>query len=229
MRSNVFSYPNSSYGEYLSHVEGFCPFLKPSRDKNLSWFTEYNIDEYGIEKFAEIIFYTGLIHTEILRVNRKKYPSDKILYSENIVFKVEEKNLNGEEVFSWPHWCLKTLYTKTGILFGKFWDGEEDIAKNGFQLPVPPLHFLSIRSAIKKKDKRFFEKATSLLDDFEMAEDDGADVVEVANVWDKEIKSLVKSFISDKDIDSAPEELLPIMLNSGMYDKAIEYSKNVEY
>jgi hypothetical protein len=72
-----------------------------------------------------------------------------------------------------PHWCLKTLYTRAGILFGKFWKGEQGTARDGRPIPEPPVHLLSIRSAVKPLDRRFFAKAPTLLPELEAANDTG--------------------------------------------------------
>lgn len=59
------------------------------------------------------------------------------------------------------------------MLFGKFWKGEQDTSRDDRLIPIPPDHFLSIRSAIKPMDSRFFSLAPQLTDTYLKSCDDG--------------------------------------------------------
>lgn len=84
-----------------------------------------------------------------------------------------------EKLLSWPHWLLKSLYTGVGIMFGKFWKGEHELNRDGIAIPRPPVTFMSFRSAVIRKDTRFFNKALELRPALEAADDDGRNVHEL--------------------------------------------------
>ncbi|MEV6731341.1 hypothetical protein [Streptomyces sp. NPDC051364] len=76
----------------------------------------------------------------------------------------------------WPHWALKNLYSGVGLMFGKFWEGEEDTSRHGGDLPVPPVTFLSIRPAVRPRDPQFLHNTPVLADTIRDAQDDGRNV-----------------------------------------------------
>lgn len=168
-----------SYMDAIAQM--FCPFIEPSQKRNVLFFSEYDLRSLLPEKIKAGIFYTSLIHTELLRRERRKQTTRIAhdMLSENCIFyfsaNMDEK---GEELFSWPHWMLKCLYTKTSIMFGKFWKGEQINSRDGRPIPPPPLHFLSIRSAIKPTDINFFKKAPKLTPEYLSSCDNGASVFE---------------------------------------------------
>jgi hypothetical protein len=168
-----------AFAEYVRTIsDGFCPFIEPSQLRQVLFFSEYHLEELG-DKLEAAMFYLGLQHTEILRQERKKQ-TNRIVHDflcENLIFYFPpQRDDDGKKIFSWPHWLLKVLYTKQGIVFGKFWKGEESTSKDGRPIPPPPNHFLSIRSAIKPTDIRFFSKAPQLTEEHKQSCDDGSDV-----------------------------------------------------
>lgn len=162
-QSNEFSV----YCETISNI--FCPFLKPAESQKVLFATTYMLTGTNIKELQENMFYCGIIHMERLRQYRFKYEnfSKGILACENVIFKLPQKfeNIDGQRLFSWPHWLLKILYTQVGIMVGKFWIGEQLQGRNGLQIPSPPCHFFSLRSAIKERDPYFFTCAQQLLAD----------------------------------------------------------------
>ena len=170
-------------GSYIASISsGFCPYISPSTNVNAIHNTVYMLDEnQGLEAS---IFYLGLLHTEILRDSRvKSSPGVAVLSCDNLIFRfASEKAVDGKALFAWPHWLLKTHYTEVGVLFGKFWLGEQENSRLGEPIPPPPYHVLSIRSTIIKRDPAFFQKAPGLLGDLLESDDDGRNVVDALSI-----------------------------------------------
>lgn len=166
--------------EYVGAVKNsFCPFVEPAQQRNVLFFSEYELEEFKVEDFQAVIFYVGLIHTEFLRKERKLQTTRILhdLFCENAIFYLPLGiDITGRELFDWPHWLLKILYTKFSVLFGKFWKGERDTSRDGRKIPIPPDHFLSIRSAIKPVDIRFFSLAPQLTNEYLQSCDDGTSI-----------------------------------------------------
>lgn len=162
--------------------EHYCPYVMPALQQKVLYFTEYRCVGENLTYLQQKLFYTGLLHTELLRQERvqQKTKLKAALLCENVVFHLgtNGESIDGRELFDWPHWCLKILYTEVGILFGKFWQGEEDFTRDGRSIPKPPCHILSIRSAVKAVDHRFFQKAPDLHPEFEQSRDDGRNVLD---------------------------------------------------
>jgi len=165
--------------EYIDSIAGkFCPFIRPSTRAQSMRTSIYELS--GVEDQIEpSMFYLGLLHTEILRRVRFLTPPHRaVLACENLIFRFDgEDQVDGKALFAWPHWLLKTRYTNVGIMFGKFWLGEEADSRLGQPIPAPPYHLLSIRSAVIKRDPQFFRKAPGLLGDLLTSNDDGRDII----------------------------------------------------
>ncbi|RKL64950.1 hypothetical protein CR203_23365 [Salipaludibacillus neizhouensis] len=169
------------FTNYLRSIsKSFCPFLGPSENKNLLYATQYSLSGSDIKELQSQMFYYGVIHTEKLRKMRRSIPNkgDSLLVCENVIFKLPEELqcIDGKELFSWPHWTLKTLYTDVGVMFGKFWVGEKDTSRDNIPITEPPSNFFSIRSAIKTSDPYFFKKAPQLLPTLINSFDDVRDI-----------------------------------------------------
>lgn len=67
------------------------------------------------------------------------------------------------------HWYGKLLYTGDAVMLGKFAAGVGEHAEDGRSLPVPPFTFLSIRSALRERDRRFFDGGDVLSRRFDAA------------------------------------------------------------
>jgi len=165
--------------QYMEEMKrNFCPFLEPSETRSLTSHSVYELASTDTAKIQELMFCLGMLHTEILRRNRRSVPlQQRSLVCENIFFRFQSENIvDGEELFGWPHWLLKTRYTRVGVMFGKFWKGEKSLSRNSVLIPSPPYHMLSIRGSVKKFDPVFFTKAPELLDTLIAAEDTGENV-----------------------------------------------------
>ena len=165
--------------EYIDSIAGkFCPFIRPSTRAQSMRTSVYELSGVG-DRVELSMFYLGLLHTEILRRTRFQAPPRRaVLACENLIFRFDgEDQVDGESLFAWPHWLLKTRYTNVGVMFGKFWLGEEADSRLGQPIPAPPYHILSIRSAVIKRDPQFFHKAPGLLGDLLTSDDDGRDIM----------------------------------------------------
>jgi len=166
-----------AFMEYANKIgDGFCSFVQPAQQKSVLFFSEYELKALELEDLQAAIFCLGFIHTELLRKGRRQQTTRMLhdLFCENTIFYLSpEVKIGGPELFGWPHWLLKLLYTKFSILFGKFWKDEQDTSRSGRAIPPPPDHFLSIRSAIKPTDARFFSLAPQLTGIYLTSCDDG--------------------------------------------------------
>ena len=171
---------HDDFEKYLDTIGSrFCPFLEPARGNEVLFFSKYTIEETKVETLKQKMFYLSFIHTELLRRARAEEEDKQRanLICENLIFRFpSEDDVDGAELLSIPHWLLKCAYTQVGVLFGKFWKGEQDTAKSGEEITPPPLHFISIRSALKPVDSRFFTKARILENAYRESEDDGRSV-----------------------------------------------------
>lgn len=151
-----------------------CPYIEPSLSNASMCFSTYRLCAETPSQVHALIYYIGFVHAA-LTMRQRLHASDKRrrnLACENVVFQIDEKmrsDLPGPMLFMWAHWLLKTDFTSVGLLFGKFWRGEQDVDKDGISIPPPPCDFLSIRSAIPARDTRFFENVPQLIQDYEAA------------------------------------------------------------
>jgi hypothetical protein len=178
-------------------------------------------------KLQEHIFYLGYLHTELLRAKRVESSSsiEKLLLCENLIFRFDaEDTVDGMAMMEWPHWALKLLYTKTGVLFGKFWKGEREVSRSGVPIPPPPYHLLSIRSGIKERDAAFFKKAQFLLEDFTAALDTGVSIVPESECA-HQLQYYADVFCR-KPTHVVAVELLSVMQSSGLYEYALRLGEN---
>jgi hypothetical protein len=169
---------------FQSVADEFCPYLKNSQDAGVFYSSTYDFsglkEATGARTIDEALFLVAVAHVEWFRVLRRQLPdSRKILLCDNVV--VEADALVPEDALRdlllWPHWILKCLYSSTGIMFGKFWRGEELVGRNGRQMPPPPTTFLSIRSAVKPKDVAFLGGTPNVASMMLGSSDDGRDVL----------------------------------------------------
>lgn len=197
-----------TYVESIS--AGFCPYISLSTKSNAMRNSVYALDEK--EGLEASIFYLGLLHTEILRDSRLNgQPRVTVFACDNLIFRFNsEDEIDGRALFAWPHWLLKIHYTEVGILFGKFWLGEEENSQAGVPIPPPPYHILSIRSAIVKRDPKFFQKAPNLLGDLLESDDDGRDVAGVSQI----LKKHPSRMWTTEDVRAA----LQVLQGSGVYE-----------
>jgi hypothetical protein len=194
----ILSGPVRDYFELVG--KRHCPFLLPAIKRGKLFFSEFVLPE-GCTNPAEEIFYLGIIHTEYLRVKRWREPDsvNRSLICENVAV----SGLAGTEarqILAWAHWLLKLVYLEAEVIFGKFWVGEEDTDRNGNSIQSPIFDFISIRSLIKPKDRRFLDDRKELLAGMEAAEDDGRCCAEKAGLDNASLKvwrGMAKRLASD--------------------------------
>lgn len=164
---------SDSFSRYCSQITDYCPFLAPSEANQVLFSSTYKLDGRNLDELQEAIFYIGVVEIERFRYHRSHLLKTKTLYCENVILNLSShwSKLNGEALFGWPHYLLKLLYTQVGIMLGKFWIGEQLVSRRGKSVPNPPCHFLSIRSAIKRRDAAFLHK-TEFLSPVMLASDD---------------------------------------------------------
>lgn len=181
--------------EYISSIgDRFCPFLVPSMARSMTTYSVYELDICDIGQVQELMFYIGLLHTEILRRVRFDVSAQhRPLACENVFFRFEgEDAVDGAALFGWPHWLLKIRYTQVGVMFGKFWKGEEAVSRDSVPIPPPPYHMLSLRSTVKRCDPAFFARAPELLESLIAAEDSGQRVFDDVGM-DEESYDLIQN------------------------------------
>jgi hypothetical protein len=209
----------------------FCPFLIPAIKADALIFSEYNLA--GSKKeLQEQLFYYGVIHTEILRVIRRRETvhKHKLLLSENVIANLlDSTSISGEDLFEWPHWVLKCLYSGVGILFGKFWIGEKDVSqKTGLSIPSPIKNILTIRSALMPTDERFFSLSAQLLSECNVEKDIEQNVFSplTLSAIDREAIVAVLSKLQSTTWDaSVINEIKSRFEKIHLYEKSIDWSK----
>ncbi|MGE1164477.1 hypothetical protein ACQJ0Y_14510 [Peribacillus simplex] len=160
---------------YLKEMEKLCPYINPAKISNRITNKGIYIPEKDKLSIERRIFWESVEGVEEFRKNRQELDNHgKLLLNTNIFFTFEHGILNN--ILDWPHFLLKLLYTKVGIVFGKFHVGAKKRNELEGGLPSPPYTHLAIRSALKKKDSRFFSKAPYLLNNMLENEDNGMDV-----------------------------------------------------
>lgn len=219
---------DSPLASYLSLLEdGFCPYLRPAKASGYLYFSQYDLGGGEAEATRARLFLLGLIHTEWMRHKRltAQTPEQRLLTCENLIVDVGP-DVDGPSLFGWPHFILKALYTESALLFGKFWIGEKDFSCDGRPVPVPPLHLLSIRSAIKKKDHRFFQRVMEgMLPEFERGHDcDGSPLRNIdwlPSTTTDQILALAASNPSQDDVIALVNELI----NANVYPSARRWAE----
>lgn len=160
----------TEFAGYVEATTAHCPYLGPSLSNGLTYWTTYGIAP-GAELFdiEGALFAAASVCAERVRILSKGQRGH--LVCENLVVRgASRRHLD------WPHWALKNLYGPVGLMFGKFWEGEEDTSRLGADLPIPPVTFLSIRPAMRPRDPRFLHNTPMLADTIREAQDDGRNV-----------------------------------------------------
>jgi hypothetical protein len=208
----------------------FCPFLLPSYHNKLMYCTEYNINNMTFPEQKRFVFASGLVHTVLFRKERmiEKSHKNKLLVCENIFFSTNNK-VDGQELFAFPHWFLKLLFTKKSILFGKFWKGERAKSKNGRLIPIPSFHFLSIRSAIKPNDEHFFKLTPELTEFYMDSDDDNLSVFGfIENSRTKNIINMLENINISDVTESVIIKLIKSLMDSTIFVEISNWCSNIE-
>ncbi|WP_435854021.1 hypothetical protein [Streptomyces sparsogenes] len=166
--------------EYVEAIAAHCPYLARSVARGLTGWTVYKARGGAADVQAEV-FHAGVRAAEWVRPWATR--PHGALVCENIVVVGAE-----QDALAWPHWVLKHLYGPVGLMFGKFWAGEEKTDRHGSRIPAPPVSFLPVRVAVRPRDPRLLERTPDLAAAVAVAVDDGRDAFEgIPHDW-KEIK-----------------------------------------
>ncbi|MEV6393769.1 DUF6875 domain-containing protein [Streptomyces sp. NPDC051907] len=177
---------------YLRQMTDYCPYLSPSVKQGLTTWTVYYADGSADAVEAEM-FHAGVQAAEWLRplIHRPH----GLLRCENIVILGEGPCTRLHDLLAWPHWALKRLYGPVGIMFGKFYAGEEENTRVGERIPAAPVSFLPVRAAVRRRDPKFLHATPDLAAALAVADDDGHDVFEhIPYDW-TEIRTWAKRFL----------------------------------
>ncbi|WP_257138292.1 MULTISPECIES: DUF6875 domain-containing protein [Streptomyces] len=169
-----------------------CPYLSPSVERGSTTWTVYRAVGSAEAVEAEL-FHAGARAAEWLRplIHRPR----GFLRCENVVLLGEVPGIPHRALLAWPHWALKNLYGPVGIMFGKFYAGEEEDTRAGEPLPAAPVSYLSVRAAIRRRDPRFLRATPDLAAALSQADDDGRDVFEQLPYDWQEIRTWTKRFL----------------------------------
>ncbi len=131
--------------DYARRMTAHCPYLAPSLQQGLTTWTVYRADGDAEAVQAEL-FHAGAQAAEWLRPLLKR--PHGLLRCENIVLVGEVPGTGHRDLLGWPHWVLKNLYGPLGVMFGKFYAGEEEVTGPGHRIPAAPASFLPVRAAV---------------------------------------------------------------------------------
>lgn len=108
----------------------------------------------------------GLTHAFLAERSRlDRVPGRLLCY--NVLLAGLPENTDHASFLGALHWPLKRDYTKAGLMFGKFWPGEDSHSPKHRQvMPNAPFPLISIRSAQRRGDGRFFSRSADLLQDY---------------------------------------------------------------
>ncbi|MGN5392561.1 DUF6875 domain-containing protein [Streptomyces sp. JL7001] len=156
---------------YVQATTAHCPYLAPSLRHGLTHWTVYGMRPLAEHTDVEAdVFSAALAAAERVRIGAKG-PRGHLVCENIVVAGADRAHLD------WPHWALKHLLAPVGLMVGKFWEGETDTDRNGDDLPVPPLTFLSVRPAVRPRDPQFLDTTPTLADTIREADDDGRDLL----------------------------------------------------
>ncbi|TVL88431.1 DUF6875 domain-containing protein [Streptomyces sp. SAJ15] len=188
---------------YVRRMTAHCPYLAPSLQQGLTTWTVYRADGEAEAVQAEL-FHAGVQAAEWLRplLNRPH----GLLRCENIVLVGDVPGARHRDLMAWPHWVLKNLYGPVGVMFGKFYAGEEEVTAAGHRIPAAPASFLPVRAAVRRRDPQFLSATPDLAAALAAADDDGREVFEnIPTEW-KEIRTWARSLLPPaKPSPSSPD------------------------
>ncbi|MFD4260711.1 DUF6875 domain-containing protein [Streptomyces sp. NPDC058534] len=185
--------PNSvDISDYARRMTAHCPYLAPSLQQGLTTWTVYRVDGDAEAVQAEL-FHAGAQAAEWLRplLNRPH----GLLRCENIVLVGHVSGTGHRDLLAWPHWVLKNLYGPVGVMFGKFYAGEEEVTGAGHRIPAAPASFLPVRAAVRRRDPRFLHATPDLAAALAAADDDGRDVFEHLPTEWKDIRTWARNLL----------------------------------
>ncbi|MFF6772680.1 DUF6875 domain-containing protein [Streptomyces sp. NPDC012637] len=175
--------------EYAERMTAHCPYLAPSLQRGLTTWTVYRADADADAVEAEL-FHAGGQAAEWLRPLIRR--PQGALRCENIVLLGDVPGVRHRDLMAWPYWALRHLYAPVGIMFGKFYAGEDERARSGERTPVSPVSFLPVRAAVRRRDPQFLHTTPELAAALAVADDDGRDVFQHLSYDWTEIRSWSK-------------------------------------
>ncbi|WP_137994121.1 DUF6875 domain-containing protein [Streptomyces vilmorinianum] len=178
--------------DYIQQMAAHCPYLAPSVERELTGWTVYRADGDAEAVEAEL-FHAGTQAAEWIRPLAGR--PHGALVCENIVLLGDVTGARHRELMTWPHWALKNLYGPVGVMFGKFYEGDEEISQIGERIPAAPFSFIAVRAAVRRRDPRFLQATPDLAAALAVAQDDGRDVFEhVPYDW-KEVRAWAQQLL----------------------------------
>lgn len=168
-----YSQSQSEKEEFKGYLEAisasFCPYIVASQERLTFSTTAFKVCSPTI--FCERGFIALHAFRETYRfIERCRHlPTPELRFlCMNLLFYTDEE----KEELDWRlsiglvHWLVKERFSKFGIIFGKFWPGENLRSKGDTAVPNPPCGILSIRNGHPTRDPQFFSKAPELLEEF---------------------------------------------------------------
>ncbi|WP_024756049.1 DUF6875 domain-containing protein [Streptomyces exfoliatus] len=168
---------------YTQQMTARCPYLAPSLQRGLTSWTVYRVDRDADTDAVEAeLFHAGVQAAEWLRPLIRR--PQGALRCENVVLLGHLPGVRHRDLMAWPYWALRHLYSPVGIMFGKFYAGEEERTRSGERIPASPVSFLPVRAAVRQRDPQFLHTTPDLASALAEADDDGRDVFEhIPYVW----------------------------------------------
>ncbi|MEU7024382.1 hypothetical protein ABZ990_27555 [Streptomyces sp. NPDC046203] len=193
---------------YTQRMTAHCPYLAASLQHGFTTWTVYRVDGEAEAVEAEL-FHAGAQAAERLRPLIRR-PHGTLL-CENIVLLGDAQGARHRDLMTWPYWALRHLYGPIGIMFGKFYAGEEELTRSGERSPAAPVSFLPVRAAIRGRDPRFLRSTPELAAALAAGEDDGRDVYQHLSYdwqeirrWSKRHLPRAKPSASSRTTSAAP-------------------------
>lgn len=156
---------------FLTASARFCPFIHQARAAGaIRTFTLIQGDAPGDAGTAHLEPFRDALHelTRAFLAERSRpgrVPGRLLCY--NVLLAGLPENTDHASFLGALHWPLKRDYTKAGLMFGKFWPGENSHSpKHRRIMPNAPVPLISIRSAQRRGDGRFFSRSADLLQDY---------------------------------------------------------------
>ncbi|WP_405980217.1 hypothetical protein [Streptomyces sp. NBC_00158] len=177
---------------YVQQMTDHCPYLAPSLRRDCTTWTVYRADGDADAVEAQLFHAGGRAAERLRSLVRGPYGG---LRCDNVVILGQVPGVRHRELMAWPHWALKNLYGPVGIMFGKFYAGEEETAGDGGRIPAAPFSFIPVRAAVRRRDPHFLAATPDLAAALAVADDDGRDVFEdIPHDW-KEIRTWTERFL----------------------------------
>jgi hypothetical protein len=152
---------------YLNVVSSsHCPYIHAALQSDRLAFIFFDFRGIEVSDIEAIIYlYCSRFALSVLR-SRQQAPS--IPVCANIGFEWDSTSRSTcVDLMVKAHWSLKATFATRQVMFGKFWQGQSRVGKNGTVIVPPPADFISIRSSVPRIDaNNFFTGQETLREDF---------------------------------------------------------------